>query len=324
MNGHGQASRGSRRGPRAAPARAAISEALPRSSVRRAVVLGLALSALAVVALVVGGGSRVAMAATDPDGCLGCHAYPLTTTFQGEQIDLQVDSDKLEASPHKDVPCSLCHTTNHGSLDQIRATAYQTCRTCHAGSAPGAPGTFSHPDPPLSCDACHGPIHAVVPASDPASPLNKAGDVEFCGGCHPDQLAAYDYSYHGSAHRLGSENAPVCADCHAHAGPVQPATSAGGQEAAMEQATSSCATCHRSGSEALAALVAAGPEHVTPLDRDQGIDGSARWIVWKFFLLLILFNVTKDGAVVALDLTRRLRGNRGRGGHAQGGKGGRS
>jgi hypothetical protein len=72
----------------------------------------------------------------------------------------------------------------------------------------------------------------------------------------------------------------------------------------------------------MANLVASGAEHVTPLDRAKGIEGTSRWVVWKFFLLLILFNVTKDGAVVALDLARRLR-NGGKSGNGNG-KGGRN
>lgn len=88
---------------------------------------------------------------------------------------------------------------------------------------------------------------------------------------------------------------------------------AGLPAADIGQTVDACRPCHRGSPEALAKLVNGGMEHVTPLDRHAGLDGLARWGAWKFFLLLILFNVTKDGAVVVLDLTRRLRGARNRG-----------
>jgi len=293
--------------------------------------------ALAVMLL---GPSTTALAATDNEACLGCHAYGLTTTYQGQTISLQIDAAALEASPHKDVPCTLCHTQNHGPLDEVKAAAYAACSNCHtgydfsgqgSGGATGATGTkpsglFVHPNPPLDCSSCHGPIHAVVPASNPASPLNPAGNVEFCGGCHTKQAQAYDYSFHGAAHKLGSQAAPVCATCHGHLPPVSATgTAAIPAGTPMPTSGSSCSSCHVGGQTALAQLVASGQEHVSPLQPSPGVDGMARWVVWKFFLLLILGNVTKDGVIAVLDLGRRLR-RPGRGTGSGGGsavKGGR-
>lgn len=302
--------------------------------------------AVAVALFILGslaGGSGHALADEDGEGegegCLGCHSYGLTTTDNGQEISLQIDAAKLEASPHGDVSCTSCHTENHGPLAEIKQAAYAACANCHTGydftaasaaggaatagaaapgatgvaSAPGASagaaGLFIHPNPPLECATCHGPIHAVVPASDPASPLNPAGNVQFCGSCHDKQAQAYDYSYHGTAHKLGSTEAPVCATCHGHLPPVNagPTAATIGAGTSMPSSESSCSNCHVGGAAALANLVATGPEHVTPKDPGSGFSGLAQWVVWKFFLLLILVNVTKDGVVAILDLVRRFR-----------------
>lgn len=261
-------------------------------------------------------GPRVAFAQTDTEGCLNCHAYGMTTAYEGKEVSLQVDPAEFGASPHGNLPCTVCHTQNHGPLEQVEAAAKQACATCHQGHDFGAQGVFIHPDPPLACDNCHGPVHAVVPASAPASPLNRANVVGFCGSCHGKEKDAYLYSYHGAAYRLGSTQTPICADCHGHLSPV----SEGSQGAGIEEPSSSCGKCHAGGSAALAKLVESGKEHVTPQDRTAGIDGLARWAVWKFFLLLILFNVSKDGVIAVLDLTHRWRKANGNGKTVKGGR----
>lgn len=205
-----------------------------------------------------------------------------------------------------------------------------------------------HPDP-LGCEDCHGPIHALVPSTTAASPINRDNAVGFCASCHrEEEEESYYYSFHGSAYRLGSQKAPVCTDCHGHLSPVggagsaQAATggpggggaagpaltpvsgtvTAGAAEAAAAAGTAGdCAGCHRGGEAALASLVLQGGEHVTPRDREKGFP---LWVVWKFFLAVILVNTAKDGSLIVLDLTHRLRSARGRrGDHAAPGRGAR-
>lgn len=259
-----------------------------------------------------GVGASGAVAAAGGSDCLGCHARPLTVTRQGRTVTLTIDSAAYEASPHGQVGCVLCHGPDpHVGLQQVRARALSACGDCHAGhdfsggiqtvvsAVPDQPGLWVHPAPPLDCTGCHGPTHAVVPRSDPASSLNRANVVGFCGSCHKAEADAYLLSFHGSAYRLGSTAAPACGDCHAHLPPVR----RGGQVAA------GCVRplCHSGSGTALANLMASGAEHVTPLDRTKGVDGLARWVTWKFFLVLILLNVTKDGTVIAFDLACRWR-----------------
>lgn len=271
-----------------------------------ALVLGSLFAALvAVAALTVSPGGALAQA--DNDLCLGCHGQQGLTTVVGDrEIDLYVDPQKYAASPHGKQSCNSCHPQfqgfDHGRVavgEELRVLTLATCVSCHQGYDFGQGKVSCHPDP-LTCEKCHGPIHALVPASDPASPINRANAVGFCSSCHEKEKNSYDYSFHGAARRLGSEKAPLCTDCHGHLSPVN---------GNAEQATAMCGGCHRGSPTAMANLLQ-GKEHVTPEDRQEGFP---LWVVWKFFLAVILVNTAKDGSLAILDLTRRLR-SRPRGG----------
>lgn len=248
------------------------------------------------------------------EDCLDCHGQPLTET-EGPPVNLTIDGAALEGSVHGGFPCSFCHT-EQPHRPEARTIAYDSCSRCHPGHdfGPDAAGVFSHPNPPLDCESCHGSIHAIVRSDDPGSPLSRQRNVEYCGGCHSAPTEAYLYSYHGSAHTLGSATAPVCADCHGHLPIVDPDS-----KADMVDTETSCGGelgCHVGSQRSLAKLVNSGAHHVTPFTRQAGVDGASRWAVWKLFLLIILGNVTKDGAVIFFDLFRRLR----RGGSPPGGR----
>ncbi|RJQ04930.1 MAG: hypothetical protein C4551_10000 [Bacillota bacterium] len=272
------------------------------------------LAAVVVLAALAAGG-RVTPAQAEPPAtgvtgdCLECHGEPLTAEAGGRPVDLMVDPDRYAASAHGDLGCSLCHRPPvHVSLEQARAAALDACDTCHENhdfgpAGTSRPGFFVHPDPPLGCAGCHGDIHAVRPRDDSSSVLNGANITGFCGPCHREQTDAYLYSYHGSARRLGSRHAPDCGDCHGHLPPV----SLDPQVPTSREGEATCLACHRGGAAALANLQETGREHVTPLTTGAGLDGLARRAVWKLFLAVIFFNVTKDGAVIVFDLTRRLR-----------------
>lgn len=246
---------------------------------------------------------RAALAGGSNELCLGCHGQRgLTTTFEGGGVDLYVDPDRYASSPHGQEACTSCHPQfqgfDHGRValgEELRTLSLQTCVTCHQGYDFGG-GVSSHPDP-LTCAKCHGPIHEVVPASQSDSPINRSNAVDFCGSCHEKEEEAYYYSFHGSAYRLGSGQAPLCTDCHGHLSPV---------EGNVTKGALVCGSCH-SGSAAAMANLLQGREHVTPQDREKGFP---LWAVWKFFLVVILLNTAKDGSLAILDLTRRLRARR--------------
>lgn len=282
----------------------------------------VALTGLALVVVMLSCGG-IALAQADNELCLGCHGQQGLTTFDGDrEIDLYVDPQKYQASPHGKESCNSCHPQfqgfDHGRValgEELRTLTLQTCVSCHQGYDFGQGKVSCHPDP-LSCEKCHGPIHEVVPAADPASPINRDNAVGFCASCHEKEEASYYYSFHGSAYRLGSERAPVCTDCHGHLSPVNPNTAAspagagaalasgsGPATGTLEQAGAMCGECHRGSAAAMANLLQ-GREHVTPQDREEGFP---LWVVWKFFLAVILVNTAKDGSLAILDLTHRLR-----------------
>ena len=259
-----------------------------------------------------------ALAQAENELCLGCHGQQgLTTIYEGGEVDLYVNPEKYASSPHGKEACTSCHPQfqgfDHGRValgEELRTLTLQTCVDCHEGYDFGKGKVSCHPDP-LTCEKCHGPTHELVPASDPASPINRANAVGFCASCHEKEQAAYYYSFHGSAYRLGSGQAPVCTGCHGHLSPVN---------GNLQEASLMCGSCH-SGSAAAMANLLQGKEHVTPQDRENGF---ALWVVWKFFLVVILLNTAKDGSLAILDLTRRLRTRRGGVLHVGGrGKGGR-
>lgn len=271
-----------------------------------ALALGTLFTALVAVAVLTTS-PGAALAQADNELCLGCHGQQGLTTVVGDrEIDLYVDPQKYAASPHGKESCNSCHPQfqgfDHGRVavgEELRALTLATCVSCHQGYDFGQGKVSCHPDP-LTCDRCHGPIHALVPASDPASPINRANAVGFCSSCHEKEKESYEYSFHGAARRLGSQQAPLCTDCHGHLSPVN---------GNAEQATVMCGNCHRGNAAAMANLLQ-GKEHVTPWDRR---DGFPLWVVWKFFLVVILVNTAKDGSLAVLDLIRRLR-SRSRGG----------
>lgn len=64
------------------------------------------------------------------------------------------------------------------------------------------------------CKDCH-TVHAVLPPTDPRSPIHKTHVPQTCGHCHTEELLDYSEGIHGQAllkrHDL---NAPACNDCH--------------------------------------------------------------------------------------------------------------
>ncbi len=108
--------------------------------------------------------------------------------------------------------CAACHGAEvKGYLASVHGIAAK-----HAGIL----GTSS-------CQACHGPAHKILPATDPNSRVAKKNLPDTCGSCHsnPEFLAkyqipfvhpveAYKLSVHGRAVAAGNQNAATCSDCH--------------------------------------------------------------------------------------------------------------
>lgn len=177
-------------------------------------------------------------------GCTVCHNDKDLVRVQGGKIvSLFVNTEILEASAHKGVPCTGCHidfafktphanTTQKG--DEWRAVAKASCKDCHApaftdfsngahspsgvpGESTGTVGAANSSAPGLPrplCGDCHGG-HSI-PASnnvDARRAVHLSG-VDMCGKCHAKGTSSYGDYYHGRAYKAGAPDAPACWDCH--------------------------------------------------------------------------------------------------------------
>lgn len=135
---------------------------------------------------------------------------------------------------------SLFHTTQHsGYSHSFHAQALQN----------GAKAA--------SCLDCHARNHdmtTMLPASDPASPVNRANIAATCGRCHGDQsvmkgsgisnqvFLSYRESVHAKAMARGNTSAAVCTDCHT-AHEILPASNAQSTIAKVN-IPNTCGKCH--------------------------------------------------------------------------------
>ncbi|MBT8107702.1 MAG: cytochrome b/b6 domain-containing protein [Gammaproteobacteria bacterium] len=179
----------------------------------------------------------------------------------GGCIDCHEDVSDISVTPHGDAQCLECHVgaderRHRRGLDPV------DCAACHADiievqavSVHGEQGTrrFSGAELP-SCETCHGQLHTMVPASDPASPVSAANLGETCGTCHGAgqpapvgvrtlrPIEAYTASVHALAAGDG-HGGPTCSDCHTAHSPLQATDPASTIHRSNVPAT--CGECHR-------------------------------------------------------------------------------
>src|SRR5690349_19379303 len=135
---------------------------------------------------------------------------------------------------------SLFHTTQHrGYGHSFHAQALQNgakAATC------------------LDCHARNHDMTTMLPASDPASSVNRANIAATCGRCHGDQsvmkgsgisnqvFLSYRESVHAKAMARGNASAAVCTDCHT-AHEILPAANAQSTIAKVN-IPNTCGKCH--------------------------------------------------------------------------------
>ncbi len=148
------------------------------------------------------------------------------------------------------------------------------------------------------CSDCHGK-HDIRKKTDPASRAYSLNIPRTCTGCHQGKVKeSYDYSFHGTAVRLGYRSAANCADCHgAHDVLRQDHPES---NVAPANLPVTCGRCHFRPR----ANFAQGKEHVVPADKARA---PYLYWTWKVFLGLILFDLGKDGSIVIFELWRKLR-----------------
>jgi formate dehydrogenase gamma subunit len=179
---------------------------------------GLPLARFLIVALVVMCFATMPAAAAEKPKCLDCHSD-------------KINQAEFSASAHGLLGCTGCHEVT--KYPHEPKPAKPSCVTCHpdqvkedAASAHGQSRANGHLEA-ASCQDCHGSVHTLKPASDPASKVAKVNLPRTCGNCHSNAdlvakfhipiarpLEAYEQSVHGRAVQRGVANAPACSDCH--------------------------------------------------------------------------------------------------------------
>jgi cytochrome b subunit of formate dehydrogenase len=170
-------------------------------------------SAVLIIAFLLAAATAAAL--TD-DECLSCHE--------------SVKAKAFASSIHTAVGCSGCHADVTAAPHETKP-ARVDCATCHA-DATTAWNASMHAKGVTSgmrsaqCADCHGPVHEILPSSDPASRTFHKTIPATCGRCHAQKFIveqaalstapslSYQDSVHGRAAARGSVKAAVCTDCH--------------------------------------------------------------------------------------------------------------
>lgn len=104
------------------------------------------------------------------------------------------------------------------------------------------------------CDACHSDIDAATHASKPRALASRRAfalaQMETCRDCHGKTMRQYEDSVHAALVRAGSDQAPLCTDCH------NPHATRSSKEQGSGQAQAlPCRKCHGAIAQAFAESV---------------------------------------------------------------------
>jgi len=139
-----------------------------------------------------------------PNTCGACHGGVKDEYLSG------IHGKSLAEGNQKVPVCSDCHTA-HAILQPTDSTfrmqSTPICGSCHKDQLATYRDTFHSQLGLLGgyvetarCWDCHG-AHGILPASDPASPVNKANLIKTCGRCHADaNLSFVQYQPHANPH----------------------------------------------------------------------------------------------------------------------------
>ncbi len=165
-----------------------------------------------------------------PD-CLSCHG-PIHTMVASD--------DKASPIWPLNLPetCGNCHA----DPDFGKAAGLKLIQPIAAYAASVHARALAGGDNGATCSSCHG-SHAILPAGDPASQVNRDHVVETCGGCHEEIAETFRASVHGQAVERGIRESPVCTDCHGEHRILSPADR-GSPVFATNVPKMTCGRCH--------------------------------------------------------------------------------
>ncbi len=168
--------------------------------------------------------------------CLKCHSKPdIFKIVEGDTISLKVDTDELNNSMHRDIPCVKCHSDVTPPLRRPCSTVKKVdCSNCHAAIAEQyfdsghGKAYFKKSEDAPYCTDCHGD-HGTKSKYDDTSPTYRALIPTLCGECHREggkaskvegileinAITDYSQSVHGRGlEEKGLLPSAVCTDCH--------------------------------------------------------------------------------------------------------------
>ncbi len=190
--------------------------------------------------------------------CGDCHAR-VSDEYQGSVHGMALAHGDPEASTCRDChgPVHSIRSHRDSTAPTSRARLAETCARCHADrelmtrrkiTIPEAYTLYrasvhgrSRDPKAASCNDCH-ESHRLLPASDPASSINRGHIAETCGRCHAQEARDYRLSIHATALARGVSASPACIDCHGEhrvRGPREP-----GSPVAAAGVSATCARCH--------------------------------------------------------------------------------
>ncbi|HYF91451.1 MAG TPA: hypothetical protein VD969_04315 [Symbiobacteriaceae bacterium] len=206
----------------------------------------------------------------------------------------------VPAEPEGNAACLECHSkeqtmTRNGQQISIHVDGKEYGESVHGI---------------IGCVRCHaeaGPEHS----KDPKKPLNlptgrdlKVLKSAGCVKCHAGPYEeSYKLSFHGVANTNGDERAATCVDCHGVHN-VLPSRNAA-STVSPENLANTCGTaeCHPGAPDSFAD----GKEHVIASEKSAP---PILHLIYKAFMVLILFDTMKDGPIVMFELLRRLQSQR--------------
>jgi len=138
---------------------------------------------------------------SDAPKCWTCHG--------SHRILKSSDPDSSTHPANLEQVCFKCHSdpgviSRHNLPDQAWIKDYES--TVHWGSRQKVNGV-------AYCASCHG-THAIFPAANPESSVNRWNVARTCGQCHETIFAEFRQSVHGKAYLEKNKDVPVCTDCH--------------------------------------------------------------------------------------------------------------
>jgi len=187
-----------------------------------------------------------------PVNCASCHSDSAAAlgqsvhTASGGATCTNCHGDAHSILSSKDpksstYPANLPHTCGvcHGNAQLAKRVGLQEVYSLYMDSIHGFALTQDGLLVAASCASCHG-SHGILSSKDAKSKTNHANIPATCGTCHAGPLKDFSSSIHGQLVAAGSEDAPVCTNCHT----AHQITKVASVEWQMKT-TATCGGCHK-------------------------------------------------------------------------------